>query len=127
MDQGRGRAEGHAAHNEAKARPLYDFLDSQDFFRAHAEKGSRSLMNVTFRLPTEDLEKQFVKEATAAGLDGQGPPPAGGMRASIYNAFPRGVTALVAFMEKFANTTRRRRWRDLPAPARERAGDDPRR
>lgn len=92
------------SRNEAKAKPLYDFLDAQDFFRAHAQKGSRSLMNVTFRLPTEDLEKQFIKEATGAGMDGlKGHRSAGGMRASIYNAFPpEGVTALVAFMEKFA-------------------------
>jgi phosphoserine aminotransferase len=90
--------------NERKAKPLYDFLDAQDFFIPHAEKGSRSLMNVTFRLPTEELDKKFVKEATAAGFDGlKGHRNTGGMRASIYNAFPpEGVTALVAFMEKFA-------------------------
>ena len=57
--------------------------------RAHAEPGSRSRMNVTFRLPSEDLEKSFAKEATAAGLDGlKGHRSVGGMRASIYNAFP---------------------------------------
>jgi len=60
-------------------------------------------MNVTFRLSTEDLEKAFVKESTAAGLDGlKGHRAAGGMRASIYNAFPEeGVDALVAFMKDF--------------------------
>ena len=60
-------------------------------------------MNVTFRLPSEELEKQFVKEATAAGLDGlKGHRSVGGMRASIYNAFPEdGVDALVAFMQEF--------------------------
>jgi len=60
-------------------------------------------MNVTFRLPTEDLEKTFDKEATAAGLDGlKGHRLVGGMRASIYNAFPEaGVDALVGFMREF--------------------------
>ena len=65
-------------------------------------------MNVTFRLPTEDLEKQFAKESTAAGLDGlKGHRSVGGMRASIYNAFPEeGVDALVAFMREFERTQR---------------------
>jgi phosphoserine aminotransferase len=60
-------------------------------------------MNVTFRLPTEELEKAFEKEATASGLDGlKGHRLVGGMRASIYNAFPEaGVDALVAFMRGF--------------------------
>jgi phosphoserine aminotransferase len=60
-------------------------------------------MNVTFRLATEELEKQFIKESTAAGLDGlKGHRSVGGMRASIYNAFPEdGVDALVSFMRDF--------------------------
>jgi phosphoserine aminotransferase len=60
-------------------------------------------MNVTFRLPNEDLEKTFVKQSTAAGLDGlKGHRSVGGMRASIYNAFPEeGVDALVQFMQEF--------------------------
>ena len=60
-------------------------------------------MNVTFRLPSEDLEKQFVKESTAAGFDGlKGHRSVGGLRASIYNAFPeQGVKDLVAFMKEF--------------------------
>ncbi len=60
-------------------------------------------MNITFRLPSEDLEKAFVKESTAAGLDGlKGHRSVGGMRASIYNAFPEaGVDALVSFMQEF--------------------------
>jgi phosphoserine aminotransferase len=63
-------------------------------------------MNVTFRLPSEDLESQFVREATAAGLDGlQGHRSVGGMRASIYNAFPEtGIDALVQFMQQFERT-----------------------
>jgi phosphoserine aminotransferase len=89
--------------NEDKAKLLYDAIDATDFYRGHAEADSRSLMNVTFRLPSEDLEKQFVKEATAAKLDGlKGHRSVGGLRASIYNAFPReGVEALVSFMKEF--------------------------
>jgi len=60
-------------------------------------------MNITFRLPSEELEGKFVKETTAAGLDGlKGHRSVGGMRASIYNAFPEeGIDALVAFMQEF--------------------------
>jgi phosphoserine aminotransferase len=60
-------------------------------------------MNITFRLPSEELEAKFVKESTAAGLDGlKGHRSVGGMRASIYNAFPEaGVDALVSFMREF--------------------------
>ena len=89
--------------NEVKAQILYDAIDATDFYRGHADPDSRSLMNVTFRLPNEELEKQFAKEATAAGLDGlKGHRSVGGIRASIYNAFPReGVEALVSFMKEF--------------------------
>jgi phosphoserine aminotransferase len=89
--------------NETKANMLYDAIDGTDFYRGTAEKASRSLMNVTFRLPNEDLEKKFVAEATAAGLDGlKGHRSVGGLRASIYNAFPtEGVRALVDFMKEF--------------------------
>jgi len=89
--------------NARKADKLYTEIDRTGFYRAHAQPGSRSRMNVTFRLPSEDLEKQFAKEATAAGLDGlKGHRSIGGMRASIYNAFPeQGVDALVSFMREF--------------------------
>jgi phosphoserine aminotransferase len=93
------------ANNKAKARILYDAIDASDgYYRGHAEKDCRSLMNVTFRLPNEELEKRFVKESTAAGLDGlKGHRSVGGMRASIYNAFPKeGVVKLVEFMREFA-------------------------
>jgi phosphoserine aminotransferase len=92
-----------AAINKRKADVLYGELDRSGFWRPHAERNSRSLMNVTFRLPTEDLEKQFVKEATAAGFDGlKGHRSVGGLRASIYNAFPEeGVAELVRFMREF--------------------------
>ncbi|SRR5713226_671265 len=102
----RGGLEATEQHNEEKAKLLYDTIDSSSFYRCHAEPGSRSLMNVTFRLPTEDLERQFVSEATKAGLDGlKGHRSVGGIRASIYNAFPKeGVEALVAFMREFERT-----------------------
>jgi phosphoserine aminotransferase len=95
-----------AVINERKAAKLYDEIDRTGFYRGTAAKDSRSLMNVTFRLGSEDLEKQFVKEATAAGLDGlKGHRSVGGMRASIYNAFPEaGVDALVQFMREFERT-----------------------
>ena len=89
--------------NQRKADKLYAEIDRTGFYKAHAELGSRSRMNVTFRLPNEDLEKAFAKAATAAGLDGlKGHRSVGGMRASIYNAFPEaGVDALVQFMQEF--------------------------
>jgi phosphoserine aminotransferase len=95
-----------AAVNERKAGKLYSEIDRTGFYRGTAHKECRSLMNVTFRLATEDLEKQFIKESTAAGLDGlKGHRSVGGMRASIYNAFPEeGVDALIAFMREFERT-----------------------
>ena len=92
--------------NEEKAKVLYDRIDSTEFYRGHAKPDSRSLMNVTFRLPSEELEKKFVTEATKAGLDGlKGHRSVGGIRASIYNAFPKeGVETLVAFMKEFERT-----------------------
>ncbi len=89
--------------NEEKAKLLYDAIDATDFYRGHADEDSRSVMNVTFRLPSEDLEKKFASEATAAGMDGlKGHRSVGGIRASIYNAFPReGCEALVEFMKEF--------------------------
>lgn len=104
LDQGGLEAVG--AHNEAKAKLLYDAIDGSDFYRGHAAADCRSLMNVTFRLPSEELEKQFVSAATKAGLDGlKGHRSVGGIRASIYNAFPpAGVEALVSFMKEFERT-----------------------
>ncbi|WP_319585744.1 3-phosphoserine/phosphohydroxythreonine transaminase [uncultured Desulfobulbus sp.] len=90
--------------NRQKAAMLYEGIDSTDFYRGHAEKESRSLMNVTFNLPTPELEAQFIREATAIGLDGlKGHRSVGGCRASIYNAFPKeGVEKLVEFMADFS-------------------------
>jgi phosphoserine aminotransferase len=89
--------------NDRKAGKVYAEIDRTGFYRGHAQKDSRSRMNITFRLPSEDLEKKFVKEATAAGLDGlKGHRSVGGLRASMYNAFPEeGADALVQFMREF--------------------------
>jgi phosphoserine aminotransferase len=91
------------ALNKRKASKLYAEIDRTGFYRGTAAKSDRSQMNVTFRLSSEELEKQFVKESTAAGLDGlKGHRSVGGMRASIYNAFPEaGIDALVSFMQEF--------------------------
>jgi phosphoserine aminotransferase len=106
--QSEGGLEGVAEHNESKARLLYDFIDQSDFFRGTAQTDSRSLMNICFRAPTEELENKFVAEATRRGLDGlKGHRSVGGMRASVYNACPRAaVEALVAFMKEFEQANR---------------------
>ncbi len=90
--------------NQRKAGLLYDAIDGTDFYRGHAEKASRSLMNISFNLPTPELEAQFIAEAAAVGFDGlKGHRSIGGCRASIYNAFPEeGVRKLVDFMTAFA-------------------------
>jgi phosphoserine aminotransferase len=98
-----GGLEAIEALNKRKAGSLYAELDRTGFWRPTAARDSRSRMNLTFRLASEELEGRFVKEATAAGFDGlKGHRSVGGMRASIYNAFPEaGVTALVEFMRDF--------------------------
>ena len=93
-----------AKRNSAKAKILYDAIDESDgFYKGHAEKDSRSFMNVTFRLPNEELEKKFVAEALENNLSGvKGHRSVGGMRASIYNAMPiEGAEALADFMRNF--------------------------
>jgi phosphoserine aminotransferase len=101
--QDKGGVAAMQRENEQKAQLLYDAIDATDFYRGHADIDCRSIMNVTFRLPAEDLDKKFIAEATAQGLDGlKGHRSVGGIRASIYNAFPReGVEALVSFMKDF--------------------------
>jgi phosphoserine aminotransferase len=101
-----GGLEAIARINIRKAAKLYDEIDRTGFYRGTARREDRSLMNVTFRLPSEGLEKAFVSESTGAGLDGlKGHRSVGGIRASIYNAFPEeGVEALVAFMREFERT-----------------------
>jgi phosphoserine aminotransferase len=90
--------------NREKADLLYGYLDATDFYRPTAEKDSRSMMNVTFRLPDENLEKKFVAEAGQVGLGGlKGHRSVGGCRASIYNALGLdAVQNLVDFMKAFA-------------------------
>ena len=101
-----GGLDAIGARNARKALRLYAEIDRTGFYKGTAAADSRSAMNVTFRLGTEELEKKFVKESTAAGLDGlKGHRSVGGMRASIYNAFPEaGVEALVDFMREFERT-----------------------
>jgi phosphoserine aminotransferase len=89
--------------NEKKAKILYDYIDESDFLKGTANKDDRSLMNITFRLPNEYLEAKLIKEASQAGFDGlKGHRSVGGIRASIYNAFPtKGVEKLVDFIKDF--------------------------
>ena len=99
-----GGLEEMKKRNEKKAKLLYDYLDSQDYYIAPVEKQSRSMMNVTFVTGDSELDKKFAKEAEANGLINlKGHRSVGGMRASIYNAMPcEGVEKLVAFMKEFA-------------------------
>ena len=89
--------------NEAKAKVLYDFLDSSKLFKGTVRKEDRSLMNVPFVTGDADMDAKFIKEATDAGfVNLKGHRSVGGMRASIYNAMPiEGVEKLVAFMAEF--------------------------
>ena len=90
--------------NREKAALLYTAIDKTDFFKGHARNNSRSMMNITFNLPSPELESRLVTEALEAGFSGlKGHRSIGGLRASIYNAFPRqGVVDLIDFMEEFA-------------------------
>ena len=98
-----GGIEEIEARNIAKAKVLYDYLDSQSFYRPHAQKDSRSLMNVTFTTPDPELDALFASEAAKQGLlNLKGHRLVGGIRASIYNAMPvEGINKLVAFMDEF--------------------------
>lgn len=89
--------------NNKKAELLYNQIDNSDFYKGTVANDSRSIMNVTFRLPSEDLEKQFIAETTSAGMIGlKGHRSVGGCRASIYNAVPlKAIEALVDFMKEF--------------------------
>lgn len=100
-----GGVDAMAVRNREKAAVLYDVIDqSGGFYSGHAAPEARSMMNVTFRLPTADLDTRFCEEATKEGLDGlKGHRSVGGIRASIYNAFPaEGVAALAEMMRDFA-------------------------
>ena len=91
------------ATNRKKAACLYDILDAGTFYKGTAEKDSRSLMNVTFRLPSEAQEKLFIEKAQSNGIGGlKGHRSVGGMRSSIYNAMSvDGVKALCEFLKEF--------------------------
>ena len=101
-----GGLAGMAAINERKARRLYDFIDGSGFYANPVAPDSRSWMNVPFTLADDALDKTFLTEAAAAGLQTlKGHRSVGGMRASIYNAMPEaGVDALIQFMQEFART-----------------------
>ena len=101
-----GGLEAMASRNKRKAAKLYAQIDRTDFYCGTSHPGSRSDMNVTFRLPTSDLDAQFVALAADNGFVGlKGHRSVGGQRASIYNAFPEdGVSALVDFMAEFERT-----------------------
>jgi phosphoserine aminotransferase len=103
--EGQGGLEAIERINEEKAKALYDAIDHSDgYYKGTANVSDRSRMNVTFRLPSEELEEKFINEAKKAGFIGlKGHRSVGGCRASIYNAMGlEGVQALVRFMEKFA-------------------------
>jgi len=98
-----GGLEAMEAINREKAKIIYDLIDGSDFYRGTADKDSRSMMNVTFRLPSEELETRFVEEAAREGFGGlKGHRSVGGCRASIYNATTvESVKALADFMSHF--------------------------
>jgi phosphoserine aminotransferase len=101
-----GGLAGILERNFRKSETIYDAIDeSGGFYRGHAAAESRSLMNVTWRLPDESLEKQFITEALAAGMIGlAGHRSVGGIRASIYNAMGvEGCQTLASFMNDFAS------------------------
>ena len=101
--QNLGGLEKMKLRNEAKAKILYDFLDSSKMFRGTVVPEDRSLMNVPFVTDSDELNAKFIKQAEEAGfVNLKGHRTVGGMRASIYNAMPvEGVEKLVAFMKKF--------------------------
>lgn len=101
-----GGLEEMKKRNIAKAQILYDYLDSQSFYKTTVKKEDRSMMNVTFRTASDELDAEFVKGQTAAGFSNlKGHRLVGGMRASIYNAMPKeGVEALVKYMKEFADS-----------------------
>jgi phosphoserine aminotransferase len=89
--------------NEQKAKTLYDIIDAGDYYRGVIQAECRGTMNVSFNLPSEELEAKFLKEAGSRGLYAlKGHRSVGGIRASIYNAMPlAGVEALAGFMQEF--------------------------
>ena len=109
LEQEMGGLDEMEKYNREKADLLYDFIDSSDLYTGTAEKNSRSLMNVTFRLRDESLESEFITLAGKNGLGGlKGHRSVGGCRASIYNAVTlEGIRALVEFMKTFEKENKR--------------------
>ena len=103
--QRQGGVTAIAEVNQRKAKKLYQFIDKSGFYQNKIDPNYRSRMNVVFTLSDSNLEKRFLSEAEAAGLNGlQGHRYVGGMRASIYNAMPEsGVDTLIEFMQDFKN------------------------
>lgn len=101
--EAKGGLQAIARNNEKKAGYIYDILDHSDFYRGTVVREDRSLMNITFRLPTEEFEKKFIAEATALGMINlKGHRSVGGCRASVYNALPlKAVQDLAQFMLDF--------------------------
>ena len=104
-----GGLEGAISRNKAKSNLLYQELDRTDFWSPHANKECRSVMNVTWRLPSVELEEKFLEESLDAGLGGlKGHRSVGGIRASLYNGCPiESVEALVTFMRDFEKSNNR--------------------
>jgi len=100
-----GGIAGAQQRNEEKAKLIYDVVDGLEMYNGFAQKDSRSVMNLTFRLKTEELEAKFIEEATAKNLIGlKGHRSVGGCRASIYNAMTvEGAQVLSDFMKEFAD------------------------
>jgi phosphoserine aminotransferase len=102
-----GGLEAMEKQNREKSQLLYDVIDAHsDFYKGHARPDCRSMMNVTFTLPNDDLQARFIKEAAQHDLANlKGHRSVGGIRASIYNAMPRqGVESLAGFMKDFASS-----------------------
>ena len=108
MIQRKGGLAEMKKYNEDKAKLLYDYLDTTDFYITNVVPKDRSIMNVTFKTASEDLDSKFIKESVANGMANlKGHRDVGGMRASIYNAMPReGLVHLVEFMKKFEKENR---------------------
>jgi len=104
-----GGLEEMKRRNEAKAKLLYDYLDSTDLYKTHVIPKDRSMMNVTFRTGDDELDAKFASESKAAGMSNlKGHRDVGGMRASIYNAMPKeGIEYLIEFMKKFEKENRK--------------------
>jgi len=102
--EGQGGLEAIEKYNKEKAQVLYDAIDATPFYTPHARVKDRSLMNITFKTPSDELDEKFIAEAEAAGMVNMaGHRSIGGMRASMYNAFPiAGAHALASFLKDFA-------------------------